>query len=199
MPPTAGSPGWEAWPLAATAIYLLGAQRAARARHPPTPPAHHAERALSRRHRVRSARGEPGDRLRDTLERSDSDQLTVRAHGPAEDLLGVGVDRIEIAAVARDRFVAHALLAPLRRRSHGIAQVERAVGADRIARDGPIAKVGDVGEAPVVGDGRPAHLAAGIADRTADRRELAGVAERIRRRRRGTERAAERLGDDHRP
>ena len=45
------------------------------------------------------------------------------ADRPAEQLLGVRIDRIEMAAVAGDRLVADALLAQPRRRCDGVPQL----------------------------------------------------------------------------
>src|SRR5437016_828713 len=58
-----------------------------------------------------SAGRQSGHRVGHAAELADRRELAALAHGPAEQLLRVGVDRVQVAAIAGDRFVADALLA----------------------------------------------------------------------------------------
>jgi hypothetical protein len=70
------------------------------------------------------ARGEPGDGLGNAIECPDRHEVARDADGPAEHALGVGVDRVQVAPVARDRVVADALLAQARRGGDRVLQRE---------------------------------------------------------------------------
>src|SRR6516225_1589031 len=58
-----------------------------------------------------SAGCQPGNGAGYPAELADLRELAALAHGPAEQLLRVGVDRVQVAAITGDRLVADALLA----------------------------------------------------------------------------------------
>src|SRR5246127_5695202 len=80
-------------------------------------------------------------------ELADLRELAVLAHGPAAQLLRVGVDRVQVAAITGDRFVADALLALRGRGRYRIAQPEAPIGGDLIARHGSVTEVRDIRKA----------------------------------------------------
>jgi hypothetical protein len=61
---------------------------------------------------------------------ADRPELAALAHGPAAQLLRVGVDRIQVAAIAGDRFVADALLALPGRARYRFVEPEAPIGGD---------------------------------------------------------------------
>src|SRR6266516_4968459 len=112
-----------------------------------------------------SACGQPCHRRRHAFELADGLEAAVGSDRPAEDALGVGVDRVEEAPVARDPLVADSGLAHPGRASHRLEQLDRAALTDRVAGDRPVAEVGDEDEAAVPGRRGPADLAARVRDR----------------------------------
>src|SRR6516164_1652467 len=111
-----------------------------------------------------SAGGQSGNRAGHPAELADRRELATRADGPAEQLLRVGMDRVQVAAITGDRFVPEALLALPGRGRHRIAQPEAPIGGDLIARHRSVAEVRYVREAVILCQRDPAHLAAGVAD-----------------------------------
>src|SRR5689334_13399613 len=97
-----------------------------------------------------SAGRQSGHRVGHPAELADRRELAALAHGPAEQLLRVGVDRVQIAAIAGDGFVADALLALPGRGRHRIAQPEAPVGGDLIARHRSVAEVRYIREAVIL-------------------------------------------------
>src|SRR5213592_698933 len=69
-----------------------------------------------------SAGRQSGHRVGHPAELADWRELAALAYGPAEQLLRVGVDRVQVAAITGDRFVADALLALPGRGRYRIAQ-----------------------------------------------------------------------------
>ena len=57
--------------------------------------------------------------------------MAALAHGPAAQLLRVGVDRVQVAAITGDRFVADALLALPGRGRYRIAQLFHELASER--------------------------------------------------------------------
>src|SRR6266571_9564617 len=143
-----------------------------------------------------SAGRQSGHRVGHPAELADRRELAVLAHGPAEQLLRVGVDRVQVAAITGDRFVADALLALPGRGRYRITQPEAPIAGDLIARHRSVAEVRYIREAVILCQRDPAHLAAGVTDGAADHGQLASPGHRIGRSRRRSRRAAERLRDD---
>src|SRR6516162_3975680 len=88
---------------------------------------------------LESAGRQPGNRVGHPADFADRRELATLAHGPAEQLLRVGVNRVQVAAITGNRFVADALLALPSRGRYRIAQLEAPVGGDLIARDRSVA------------------------------------------------------------
>src|SRR5439155_898555 len=107
----------------------------------------------------------------------------------------IRVERVEEASVGADRLVADSGLSEARRRRDGLRELEVAVIADAVARDRPVAEVRHEGEAAVLRHGGPANLAAHVSDGAADRFQLPGAGQRVRRGRRLPDLAPEGLGD----
>src|SRR5213078_2016841 len=80
-----------------------------------------------------SACGEPCHRRGHALELADGLEAPVAADRPAEDALGVGVDRVQEAPIARDGFVADPGLAHPGRAGDRLEQLDRAAFTDRVA------------------------------------------------------------------
>src|SRR6201993_3449907 len=77
---------------------------------------------------ARSAGRQSGNRAGHPAELADRRELAALAHGPAEYLLRVGVDRVQVAAITGDRLVADALLALPGRGRYRIGQLDAPVG-----------------------------------------------------------------------
>src|ERR1700751_1986628 len=97
-----------------------------------------------------SAGRQSGDRAGHPAELADRRELAILAHGPAAQLLRVGVDRVQVAAIPGDCFVADALLALPGRGRYRIAQPQAPIRGDLIARHGSVAEVRHVREAVIL-------------------------------------------------
>src|SRR5690242_14109038 len=112
---------WMLWPVTSPTT------SAARSRRWPLPGG-----GIRPRARSRSAGGQSGHRGRHSSGFAGRCELAVLAHGPGEYLRRVGVDRVQVAAVTGDSFVAEALRAPAGRARYRIAQLEAPVGGDLV-------------------------------------------------------------------
>src|SRR5438477_9155598 len=81
-----------------------------------------------------SAGRQPGNRAGYPAELAGRRELAALAHAPGEQLLRVGVDRVQVAAIAGDGFVADALLALPGRARYRFAKPQAPIGGDLIAR-----------------------------------------------------------------
>src|SRR5215472_5284960 len=120
-----------------------------------------------------SASRQSGNRVGHPADLADRRELAALAHGPAEQLLRVGVDRVQVAAITGDRFVADALLARPGRARYRFVEPQAPIGGDLIARHRSVAEVRYIREAVILRQRHPAHLAAGVTDRAAEHRQLA--------------------------
>src|SRR5215475_8638146 len=97
-----------------------------------------------------SAGRQSGNRAGHPAEFADRRELAGLAHGPAEQLLRVGVDRVQVAAIAGDGLVADALLALTGRARYRFVEPQAPTGGDLIARHRSVAEVRHVREAVIL-------------------------------------------------
>src|SRR5690349_25052101 len=97
-----------------------------------------------------SAGRQSGHRVGHPAELADRHELATLAHGPAEQLLRVGVDRVQVAAITGDGFVADARLALPGRARYRFVEPQAPIGGDLIARHRSVAEVRDIREAVIL-------------------------------------------------
>src|SRR3954451_14567879 len=87
--------------------------------------------------------GESCRRRGQAVDVANGRETAVVAHGEGEDAPRVGIQRVEGATVRTQSLVPHALCAEDCRPRDRIDQLQRAVLADRVAGDRPVAEVRD--------------------------------------------------------